>query len=75
MIALPAIYQITRPTQASPPPIHLLQADPLDRVGLPSSTLLTVLVIPAIYIALRDDRPAADDQGAPPAEPPPAAAV
>jgi multidrug efflux pump subunit AcrB len=33
--------------------------------GLASSTLLTVLVIPAIYVALRDD-------GRPPAPPPPA---
>ena len=34
--------------------------------GLASSTLLTVLVIPAIYVVLRDDRPI--PQAAPPVQ-------
>ncbi|MGE3648655.1 MAG: hypothetical protein AB7G10_09985, partial [Reyranellaceae bacterium] len=43
--------------------------------GLASSTLLTVLVIPAIYVALRDDGRALPQPEAPPSEPPPEAAA
>ncbi len=42
--------------------------------GLASSTLLTVLVIPAIYVALRDDGRPLPPTEAPQAEPPPEAA-
>ena len=35
--------------------------------GLASSTLLTVLVIPAIYVVLRDDQPATPAKAAEPA--------